>query len=150
MTTIRRAEARDAPRLLALFKEHAHFERATFDDNLDPQKLLAAIAGNPPRLNVWVACNADGAFGYASATIDYSTWDLAEFVHMDCLYLREGHRGSGAGAALLKAVRAFAQAKGLPQVQWQSPDWNTEAARFYVREGATTKNKVRFYLATRA
>ncbi len=33
------------------------------------------------------------------------------------------------------------------EVQWQTPDWNTNAVRFYLRLGAQASNKTRFKLA---
>ncbi|WP_324609629.1 hypothetical protein [Streptomyces sp. WM6386] len=70
----------------------------------------------------------DGAVvGYATCSAEVSTWDGSEYLHMDCLFLRHGHRGLG-------------------QVQWQTPAWNEGAIRFYGRIGATSKDKRRFFL----
>jgi len=36
----------------------------------------------------------------------------------------------------------------VPEIQWQTPDWNENAARFYLREGASMLPKARFTLRT--
>ena len=66
---------------------------------------------------------------------------------MDCLYLAEEARGHGLGAALMEGVSDLARELGVDQVQWQTPDWNEGAVRFYDRLGATRKEKQRYSLA---
>jgi hypothetical protein len=50
--------------------------------------------------------------------------------------------------ALLNAVRAHAAVSGIPEIQWQTPDWNEDAARFYLPTGAAMLPKARFILRT--
>ncbi|HVF16786.1 MAG TPA: GNAT family N-acetyltransferase, partial [Steroidobacteraceae bacterium] len=83
---------------------------------------------------------------YATATIDYATWMSREFIHLDCLFVTDRVRSRGVGARLLESVCEYARAAGITQVQWQTPDWNLDAQRFYKRVGATPKPKVRFTL----
>ncbi len=65
---------------------------------------------------------------------------------MDCLFVVEEYRGNGVGAALLATIVQFAREQGYDQVQWQTPEWNERARKFYRREGAAEKHKVRFTL----
>jgi GNAT superfamily N-acetyltransferase len=65
---------------------------------------------------------------------------------MDCLYVREAWRGRGVGHQLWKAVHAFARAQGCRTMQWQTPEWNVDAARFYRRLGALEAIKRRYVL----
>jgi GNAT superfamily N-acetyltransferase len=48
---------------------------------------------------------------------------------------------------LLAAVADLARRSGCAQIQWQTPEWNEDAARFYRRAGAVEKPKRRFFLA---
>ncbi|MCY0934063.1 GNAT family N-acetyltransferase [Streptomyces sp. H34-S4] len=68
---------------------------------------------------------------------------------MDCLYLTEEARGHGLGAALMDEVAALARGLGLGHVEWQTPDWNEGAIRFYDRLRATGKPKLRYALPVR-
>lgn len=143
---IRRVSPADLPGLVSLCTEHAAFERASFaDDGLD-ERLGSALFSPSARLHAWVA-EADAAIvGYVTAVVEFSTWHARDFVHMDCLFLRETHRGLGLGSALLDVVTGFAREQGIHEVQWQTPDWNIDATRFYRRLGAQGRSKLRFTL----
>jgi GNAT superfamily N-acetyltransferase len=101
-----------------------------------------------PRLFAWVASrDGRGLLGYATATSEYSTWNAREFLHMDCLFVKSGHRGAGIGAHLLASVLGFAHESGFKEAQWQTPHWNDDARRFYRRHGAVDHQKWRFVLS---
>jgi GNAT superfamily N-acetyltransferase len=133
--------------LVNLCAEHAHYERAAFDPAGKAELLVAALFSNPARLRAWIAWNGDQALGYASASREFSTWSARNYLHLDCLFLREAARGRGIGTALLRTAIGAASAEGLCELQWQTPDWNEPAIRFYRRLGADAKAKLRFTLA---
>lgn len=143
---IRRARLGDLDGVVGLCAEHARYERAEYDAAGKAERLASALFGAAPRLHAWVAALDGALIGYATATAEFSTWRAAEYLHLDCLYVRDGQRGAGVGAALLGAVMQFAREHGYPQVQWQTPQWNGDAARFYRRQGATDQAKLRFVL----
>lgn len=101
-----------------------------------------------PAFYAWVAVSESALIGYATATIDFSTWRGAHFVHMDCLYVQQLWRGSSIGNQLINAIKAFAMAHQLCEIQWQTPLWNERAAKFYQRLGAEESIKRRFKLCT--
>lgn len=140
---VRRALANDVGLLLPLCAEHAAYERLTYSAEAGVDELVRAL-GKRPLLHAWVAMVADTAIGYASATLDFSTLDCGTYLHMDCLFVREGWRGHGIGRLLWDAVHAFACEQGCRNIQWQTPEWNVDAARFYRRLGATEMIKRRY------
>ncbi|MEV7413813.1 GNAT family N-acetyltransferase [Streptomyces sp. NPDC089919] len=155
---IRPAEAADLARIVELIHEHAAYERAAppapgLADRLAP--LLfgpdRAAATGPERgrdLRVLLAETGTGedrlVVGYAALATEFAFWEGRSYLHMDCLYLAEQARGHGLGAALMDGVRRYARELGLEQVQWQTPDWNADAIRFYDRLGAAGKPKLRY------
>lgn len=143
---VRRAQPDDLEALVAMCGEHARYEKASLAPALTVEALAQALFLPSPRLHAWVAGAAGELSGYATATLEFSTWQACEFLHMDCLFVREGRRGGGTGAALLAAVADFARRAGCAEVQWQTPAWNVDAARFYRRLGAVEKPKCRFFL----
>lgn len=143
---IRRANGSDTPALLALGAEHAVFERLSHRASQRSASLASALDGDPPQLHAWVASVGADIEGYASATLDFSTLDGATYLHMDCLYVREHWRGHGIGLQLWQAVCAFARIRRCAGIQWQTPWWNVDAARFYRRLGATEAAKRRYCL----
>lgn len=134
----------DLPALVALCEAHADYERAGPVAADLAERLHPALFGPEPRLGCLVLAGPDGELaGYATFTRDFSTWSGAEYTHLDCLYLTPAHRGRGWGHLLLEAVVAAA---GGGELQWQTPEWNTGAQRFYERLGARPATKIRYTL----
>ncbi|MFZ3473627.1 N-acetyltransferase family protein [Streptomyces sp. 4.24] len=147
---VRPARPEDLPRLVGLMREHQEYEKSEprpagpLADRLGPQ-----LFADDARLWVLLAETPDGAVaGYAACSAEFSFWDARHHLHMDCLYLAAEARGHGLGAALMEGVRALARTLGLDHVEWQTPDWNEGAIRFYDRLGATGLPKIRYALAT--
>lgn len=131
--------------LLPLIEAHARFERAEATCTADALK--SALAEPSTHLFAWLAVDETGrAIGYATATCDFSTWTGKPFLHLDCLFISETARGAGVGTRLLDAVRMFAVRLGIAELQWQTPEWNAPAERFYKMLGATVTTKRRFRL----
>lgn len=143
---VRRAAGADLALLLPLCVEHADFERLPCAAPGRGDTLVAALAAVPPKLHAWVAEAGAQAVGYASATLDFATLDAAHFLHLDCLYVRQAWRGQGVGLRLWQAARDFGAHEGCATMQWQTPAWNADAARFYRRLGAIERRKRRYVL----
>lgn len=144
---IRTVERQDLPQLLVLCGDHARYEGATYDPAGKHAQLEAAIWSPQPALFVLVAVEGDTLTGYASATREFSTWDADYFLHMDCLYISESHRGHGLGYQFVEQLKQLARQLHCTHLQWQTPADNHSAVRFYQRLGATSKDKKRFFLA---
>jgi GNAT superfamily N-acetyltransferase len=143
---VRRALPADVDAIVELCAEHADFERAIYEPLGKAARLSAALFKPEPRLFAWVALVEGSPVGYATAAPEYSTWGAGEYLHMDCLYVRSRQRRAGIGVALLECVVAQARQHGYGEVQWQTPDWNVDACRFYRRQGASQQLKIRFVL----
>jgi GNAT superfamily N-acetyltransferase len=143
---VRGAVAADAAALASLCADHAAYERLPCSAVGHAERLQAALASG--QIHAWLLLEQGGnAVGYASATLDFSTLSGQYFAHMDCLYLAPAVRGQGGGQMLVQAVLALARAQGCSTLQWQTPDWNVDAMRFYARLGATASSKQRYTLA---
>ncbi|MFY3383910.1 GNAT family N-acetyltransferase [Paracidovorax sp. MALMAid1276] len=142
---LRPARVGDAAALARLCAAHAAYERIPHCGDGHAQRLAHGMAAG--RLHAWLGFLHGGAVGYASATIDYATLTARPFLHLDCLYLEPVARGLGLGRLLVNAALRRARALGCDQLQWQTPDWNEGAIRFYDRLGATRLPKQRYTLA---
>lgn len=143
---IRPVQPDELTRLARLCAAHAEFERASPPPHDLADRLRTALFAPRPRLFCRVACVADELVGYLSCTLEFSTWQAAEFLHLDCLFLTGEHRGRGLGTELLNHVRDIAKQLGVAEIQWQTPAWNADAIRFYDRSGAHGVPKVRYTL----
>lgn len=144
--TIRAAREGDLAELTELIREHARYERATelrpdLEDALQPW-----LFSPQPRAHMLIAATDSTLIGYASWSLEASTWQAGEYAHLDCLYLREAARGHGVGRALMDDVATAAHVAGARELQWQTPQWNTGAIRFYRRTGAHEALKIRYTL----
>ena len=145
---VRHAGRADLPAVAELAARHAQYEKAAPLRHDLPDRLAALLFDTPaPRLRCLVAELPDGDLvGYATCSPELSTWEGREYLHMDGLFLLPGHRRLGLGVLLMDAVAAEARARGLDEVQWQTPVWNDGAIRFYDRIGARARQKVRYSL----
>ncbi|UUF15439.1 MULTISPECIES: GNAT family N-acetyltransferase [Flavobacterium] len=144
--TIRNCEVADLPKLVILCQKHAEFEKADFSPEGKQEKLKEAIFSKNPKLFCLVVAVKETIVGYVSYTFDYSTWDAATFMYMDCLFLEEEARSFGIGEVLIEKLKEIGTKNNCINIQWQTPEFNTRAIKFYNRIGAKGKNKVRFTL----
>jgi GNAT superfamily N-acetyltransferase len=143
---VRPAQAQDLEGILILCAEHAAFERSPFCMEDARGRLGGFLFGESPRARCFVAQAGGSLIGYATYASEFSTWRAAEYVHMDCLFVREGFRNAGLGGLLLRKVAEAAVALGCDIVEWQTPSWNRDAVRFYDRAGAVKSEKMRYRL----
>jgi len=143
---IRDCQPADVNTLVDLCQKHAEYEKASFNPVGKEGNLKKALFSDPPKLFCLVVEVNEIIVGYASYTIDFSTWDASVFMHMDCLYLDEEARGFGIGKILIEKLKQIAKDKNCINIQWQTPVFNERAIEFYRRIGGTGKNKVRFFL----
>ncbi|MFD6885420.1 GNAT family N-acetyltransferase [Streptomyces sp. NPDC059957] len=144
---VRPARPEDLPRLVELMREHMVYEKSAPRPAGLADRLGAQLFADGARLWVLLAETPRGEIaGYAACSAEFSFWEARHYLHMDCLYLAEEARGHGLGAALMDGVAVLARELGLGHVEWQTPDWNEGAIRFYDRLGATGKPKLRYAL----
>ena len=144
--SIRNCEPQDLPKLVILCQKHAEFEKADFSPEGKEEGLKKALFNENPKLYCLVVSTDKDIVGYVSYTFDYSTWDAATFMYMDCLFLEEEARSFGIGKVLIEKLRQIGIEKNCINIQWQTPQFNERAIKFYHRIGAKGKEKVRFTL----
>lgn len=143
---IRPCEEKDLPELVKLCADHALYERAEYSPEGKEEGLRTAIFGTKKKLNCWMVEINGKVEGFTSFTIDFSTWEAAPFLYMDCLYLSEICRGKGIGTDIMERIRKVAKEKNCVNIQWQTPEYNAMAIKFYVGLGSVGKQKMRFFM----
>jgi GNAT superfamily N-acetyltransferase len=135
---IRPAEPRDVPKILALIKELATYEREPDAVNATESDLTAALFAPEPAVFALMA-ELDGAdspvVGFAIWFRSFSTWVGRHGLYIEDLYVRPELRGQGHGRALFDALVAIADERGYGRVEWAALDWNEPAHRFYEARG---------------
>lgn len=142
---IRPAKPHDMAQLKPLIEAHAAYEGFPFEDGFQNVEGLMKLAfGDASRILLWVVEVDATLIGYMSATVDYSTWNAAPFMYLDCLYLTDAARGCGLGSKMIDTLDQFAAARGIPEIQWQTPPDNALGLGFYRHIGARELPKQRF------
>ena len=143
---IRFIQKEEIDALVALCEEHAKYEKTTFDKHGKKDSLFYALFNRNPVLYCLVATDEDKhIIGYATFMRQFSTWDAQFYTYLDCLYLAEPARGKGIGQKLMLSVKEESLKLNCNLIQWQTPDFNVDAIRFYKRLGAISKSKERFF-----
>ena len=143
---IRFIKPRDLDGLVVLCQEHAEYEKSDYVSLGKKESLSKHLFAKDPTLYCLVLELDSQLIGYATFMKQFSTWDSAFYLYMDCLFLNELSRGLGLGELIMNRIKTEAVNLGCDLIQWQTPDFNTGAIRFYNRIGATSKTKERFFL----
>ena len=143
---IRFAIKEDLDELVTLCEEHAQYEKAEYCSLNKRQLLEDSIFNAMPSLFCLVVEVDKKCIGYATYMKQFSTWDAAYYIYMDCLFLKEGWRGFGLGEKLIEQIKTEGKRLECSLIQWQTPDFNIRSIKFYNRIGATSKTKERFFL----
>jgi GNAT superfamily N-acetyltransferase len=139
---LRRAVLSDKAALLAMieaFERHLNAIHPA-EHPVRPTEALARAAGllcGPDPAFIALIAERDGAaLGYISFQAILWMDDAAPAVWLSDLFVVEGARGAGVGAALLEGARAHARSIGAQRLVWTVWDRNAPAMAFYGRQGA--------------
>ena len=143
---IRPAKEADLPSIIQLCKAHADFEKGSYSPEGKEEPLRKVLFSNEPLLYCLVVEDGEDIVGYATYMKQYSTWQAEHYIYLDCLYLKEEARGFGTGEEIMERIKDEAKKMGCSLIQWQTPDFNTRAIKFYKRIGGYSKSKERFHL----
>ena len=132
--------------LIPLCGLHSEYERVSFDSKGKEEKLRQFLFKENPALFCLVAMKKKKIVGYASYMIQFSTWDACNYIYMDCLYLIDSCRGFGIGQLLFDRIKEESKKLDIKEIQWQTPNFNTRAIKFYNRTGGHSKSKERYFL----
>ena len=152
--SIRRAEARDVPQMLALVQELATFEKEPDAVTVTEAAMLDAGFGEKPTWFGWVVEGSDNEtirrskdpnaatngssdriVGIAICYDRYSTWK-GRCLYLEDIVVTESMRGQGIGDRLFRQCVKHAVENNYHSMRWQVLDWNEGAIRFYKRMGA--------------
>lgn len=143
---IRFVEREDLNQVIDLCRAHALYEQSDYSDAGKQDGLLRDLFSTIPKLYCIVAEVGANLVGYATYMKQYATWEAGEYVYMDCLFVAESVRGQRIGEQLVERIKEESLKMGCSLIQWQTPDFNTRAIKFYNRIGATSLSKERFFL----
>ncbi len=134
--SIRPATPADVPTMLRFVRELAAYEREPDAVAATEPMMAEALFGSDPAAAALIAERDGKADGFALYFFTYSTWTGRRGLWLEDLYVTPEARGSGAGAALLRALAGVAIDRDCARFEWTVLDWNTPAIDFYRAKGA--------------
>lgn len=139
MLALRKAEASDAPVILALVKALAVYEKEPDAVLANEEDFLREGFGPEPHFQCLLAYDPeDGGrvVGLALYCFTFSTWKGRRRLFLEDLFVVPEARKRGAGLMLMRALARETIRAECKTFMWQVLDWNQLAIDFYERLGA--------------
>lgn len=143
---LRKIQKHEIKELINLCALHAKYENASYDKTGKEEKLHLALFKKDSNITCFIAVQNEEILAYATVIKEFSTWDADYYIHMDCLYIKESQRGKGLGAKFMSKIKEHTKDLGCNHIEWQTPNDNFNAIKFYEKMGAKSKDKKRFFL----
>lgn len=134
----RKATLEDIPAIHNLVKELASFEKEGDAVKVGVEYYVTCF--NEGTFQAIVAEDDGKVVGMTLFYMSFSTWK-GKMMYLEDFVVLPQHRNKGIGKKLWDAWISESKEQGAKMVKWQVLDWNTEATRFYEREGATIEKQ---------
>lgn len=139
------ADTSDMEILVEFIREFHEIEHLPFDSNTI-RRLLATFLQDNSLGRMWLIHSSDEAIGYIILTFGYSLEFLGRDAFIDELYIRESHRGQGAGTKALQFVAEVGPSLGVQALHLEVDQINTKAQDLYRKMGFAEHDR---YLMTK-
>jgi GNAT superfamily N-acetyltransferase len=114
-----------------LWQGYLAFYESNVPDETTRVTFARLVSADEP-MGGFLAWNEAGAAVGMTHWIDHrSCWTAGNYCYLQDLFVSPGARGTGAGRALIEAVRQAAHARGCSRVHWLTHETNSAAAGLY-------------------
>jgi len=135
---IRKGTLKDLPAVLDLVKGLAEFEKAADQVTATLNDYSEAFANG--LISMHIAELENKIIGCTLFYDTFSTW-RGKMLYLEDFFVLPEYRSHGIGKQLFDAFIKEAKERKCAMVKWQVLDWNSEAIKFYEREGATIEKE---------
>jgi GNAT superfamily N-acetyltransferase len=119
-----------------LWDGYCRFYDADVPEPVTDATWCAVIDPEQPIIGRGVWSDAGSLIGFSLSVLHLSTWQMQPSCYLEDLFVDPGHRGAGAGRALLDDLMALAATHGWGRLYWHTQAGNTAARRLYDKYGA--------------
>lgn len=127
---IRPLAASDRAAWEPLWQGYLTFYKASVSAEIT-ETTFGRLTGGTEPMGGFVAERDGKMLGIVHWVVHRSTWNVSDICYLQDLFTAEEARGTGAGRALIEAVRQTAKAKGCFRVYWQTHETNLQAQALY-------------------
>jgi GNAT superfamily N-acetyltransferase len=128
--TIRPLATSDRVQWEPLWQGYLRFYKASLTPDISDATFARLTRGTEP-MGGFVAERDGRLIGIVHWVVHRSTWNIRDICYLQDLFTAPEARGTGAGRALIAAVKQMAQAKGCFRVYWQTHESNLQAQALY-------------------
>ena len=139
-TTVRKVEIADKERWRELFDAYIVFYESELTE--EQYELTWNRIHSDFNMHGLVAERDGKIIGIAHYLFRPSTWAVNDFCYLEDLFVDPSVRGTGAGRALIEALKEIAQAAGSNRLYWTTAPDNATARRLY--DSVATTNRVQY------
>jgi len=133
---LRSALPKDIPAVHALLRELIEIENNQENFTATTSELYNALFGESPKMSCWVVQEGELLLGAAMCSPGFVAASCQPILRLLSLVVRDGHRGTEIGSALLTHVAEYAVAAGYDSLDFMVRETNVLAQSFYSRHGA--------------
>jgi GNAT superfamily N-acetyltransferase len=133
---IQAARPQDVPRIFALIRGLAEYEKLTHLVTGTEAQLHEELFGAHPVIECVLAWEEANAVGFALYFHNFSTFLTRRGLYLEDLFVEPAARGRGYGKALMLHLAQLAVRRGCGRFEWSVLDWNQPSIDFYKSLGA--------------
>jgi GNAT superfamily N-acetyltransferase len=133
---IESARPKDVPRILALVRALAEYEKLTHLVSGTEAELHEELFGPQPVIECVLGWEGEEAVGFALFFHNFSTFLARRGLYLEDLFVVPPARGRGYGKALMRHLARLAVDRGCGRFEWSVLDWNKPSIDFYRSIGA--------------
>jgi len=133
---IQAARPQDVPRIFALIRGLAEYEKLTHLVTGTEAQLHEELFGAHPVIECVLAWEEANAVGFALYFHNFSTFLTCRGLYLEDLFVEPAARGRGYGKALMLHLAQLAVRRGCGRFEWSVLDWNQPSIDFYKSLGA--------------
>lgn len=141
----RKAERKDAGKILAFIYELAEYEHMT-DQVIATEEILNEWLFTQKKAEVlFILDENNNEVGYTLFFHNFSTFLGRAGIYLEDLYVKPEFRGKGFGKAALKKLASIALERNCGRLEWSCLDWNKPSIDFYLSLGAVPMDEWTVY-----
>ena len=129
--TLRALHETDFEQWKETWTEYLNFYETTVEDDIYTTTFARLISPENSAQEAIVAMDGDTMVGLVHYIFHPHNWKIEDTCYLQDLFVASSQRGNGIGRALIEAVYAAADARGIPSVYWMTQDFNTQARLLY-------------------
>jgi GNAT superfamily N-acetyltransferase len=115
-----------------LFEGYIAFYKSQIADDVIKQTFARLLSDEPgTHQGMVVVDQHDRPFGLAHMIFHRSTWSPTYYCYLEDLFVDPARRAKGAGRALIEAVYAEADKRGVTRTYWATQEFNYRARGLY-------------------